>query len=108
MRHALLLPLLLLAACSQSPPEAAATNPEPAPATAPEPAPASSGCDAAGAQSFIGQAATDEVVAEIIKATGSSTSRTLAPGSMATMDFNEERVNVHTDDANVITQVICG
>lgn len=107
MRHALLLPLLLLAACSPSPPDTAATT-EPAPATTPEPAPAPGVCEAAAAQSFIGQVATDEVVAEIIQVTGSSSSRTLAPGSMATMDFNEERVNVHVDDANVITQVVCG
>lgn len=109
MRHALLiLPLLLLAACSPKPPDAAATNPEPAPALTPDPAPATGKCDGAAGQSFIGQVATDDVVAQIRAATGSTSSRVLAPDTMATMDFLEERVNVHVDASNVITQVACG
>lgn len=112
MRPILVLPLLfIVAACSPAPKEQTAATSEPAPAAEAAPAqtaPATGLCDAGPAQSFIGQLATDEVVAEIVKVTGSSSSRTLAPGSMATMDFNEERVNVHTDAGNVITQVACG
>ncbi|GEM_PF-3109871 len=62
-----------------------------------EPAPA---CDFA---MWVGQPVNEETV----KATGRPY-RILPPGSMATMDYSAERINVHTDDAGVVTEVTCG
>lgn len=66
------------------------------------------GCDAEAAQSFIGQVATDDVVAEAQAAAGAELVRKLGPGQMATMDFRAERLNVMVDDGNIIVSASCG
>lgn len=100
--------ILSLAACAANTP--AATEPaasEPTPAEA-APPPAAMRCDAAKAQWAVGQAASPDVVDKVVKDSGSSTSRVLTPGQPMTMDYREDRVNIHVDGKNVITEVKCG
>lgn len=95
--------ILSLTACAANTP----TTSEPMPAESTPPA-ASSKCDASKTQWAVGQAASQDVVDKIVKDSGSSTSRVLKPGQPMTMDYREDRVNIHTDDKNVVTEVKCG
>ncbi|MGV3731185.1 MAG: I78 family peptidase inhibitor [Sphingopyxis sp.] len=65
-------------------------------------------CNADAAQSYIGQTATSDVGAAILKATGARTLRWGPPRSAMTMDYRQDRVNIMYDDASKITQVTCG
>ena len=89
------------AACAANPP----TTPEPTPEPAP---PMAAACDASKVQSAVGQIASQDVVDKVVQDSGSSTSRVLKPGQPMTMDYREDRVNIHVDDKNTITEVKCG
>lgn len=65
-------------------------------------------CNADAAQSYVGQTATSDVGAAILKATGARTLRWGPPRSAMTMDYRPDRVNIMYDDASKITQVTCG
>lgn len=65
-------------------------------------------CDAAPAQSLIGQAASAELGADAIKRTGARTLRWIQPGTMVTMDFRPDRLNINLDEKNVVTRLTCG
>lgn len=65
-------------------------------------------CDAVGAQSFVGQRASADVGAAILKGSGARTLRWGPPRSAWTMDYRQDRVNVRYDDAMMIEAVTCG
>ncbi|HUP67810.1 MAG TPA: I78 family peptidase inhibitor [Sphingomicrobium sp.] len=65
-------------------------------------------CDAAGADRFVGQPATSETGAQIMRATNSAVLRWAPPGMMMTMEFSASRVTVRTGPDNRITAVNCG
>lgn len=65
-------------------------------------------CNAAAAQSLIGQTATQPVGAEAVRVTGARTLRWIRPGDAVTMDFRTDRLNLHIDAQNRITRVDCG
>ena len=65
-------------------------------------------CDAAGTQSYVGQRASAEVGAAILKGSGARTLRWGPPRSAWTMDYREDRVNVRYDDAMMIEAITCG
>ncbi|MBL9069653.1 MAG: hypothetical protein JNM03_06620 [Sphingopyxis sp.] len=88
---------LPLAAC-------AATSGDAEPAPAPVPAT----CSADAGASFVGQTATPELGAAILKATGARTLRWGPPRSAMTMDYRQDRVNVMYDDAYKIERITCG
>ncbi|WP_422059214.1 I78 family peptidase inhibitor [Sphingopyxis sp.] len=90
--------VLPLAACASSEAPAETTPPPPAEMT----------CSADPAQSFVGQTATPDVGAAVVKATGARTLRWGPPRSAMTMDYRQDRVNVLYDDAYKITQISCG
>lgn len=90
--------VLPLAACTQEKPPVESTPPPPAEMT----------CSAAAASSFVGQTASADVGAAIVKATGARTLRWGPPRSAMTMDYRQDRVNILYDDAYKITQVTCG
>lgn len=90
--------VLPLAACAASEAPAESTPPPPAEMT----------CKAEGGASFVGQTATPDLGAAILKATGARTLRWGPPRSAMTMDYRVDRVNVMYDDAYKITQVTCG
>lgn len=69
--------------------------------------PAAGLCNAQAAQSLVGKPRlTDEAAMQL---TGAKTVRQIAPGSMVTQDFREDRVTVETDPASgLVTRATCG
>ena len=65
-------------------------------------------CNAAGAQSHIGKAASQETGAAILKDSAARSLRWGPPRSAWTMDYREDRVNVRYDDAMKIIEITCG
>ena len=65
-------------------------------------------CNAAGTDQFIGQPATSESGAAIMRATHSATLRWAPPGMMMTMEFSPSRVTVRTGPDGKITAINCG
>lgn len=90
MRTTLLLPLALLTACETVPVAGIGR------------------CDATRVQNFVGALATADVGAILLKRSGARTLRWLAPGSMATMDYRQDRLNLRVDARNFVTGVDCG
>lgn len=90
--------ILPLAACSGGESPVESTPPPPAETT----------CAADAAASYVGQTATADIGAAILKATGARTLRWGPPRSAMTMDYRQDRVNIMYDDAYKITQVTCG
>jgi hypothetical protein len=90
--------ILPLSACAASGATAESSPPPPAEMT----------CKADAAQTFVGQRASADTGAAILKATGARTLRWGPPRSAMTMDYRFDRVNVMYDDASTITQVTCG
>jgi len=65
-------------------------------------------CNAAGTDSFLGQAGTSESGAAIKRATHAAVLRWAPPGYMLTMDFRADRVTVKLDEHYKITGINCG
>ena len=65
-------------------------------------------CNADGLQALVGQQATETVTAQATADSGATSVRVLGPNDAATMDFREDRLNIHTDDAGVIERIGCG
>jgi len=86
-------------ACTPMPPNAKPSKPFP---------PQVMRCQADPGQQYIGQVASDEVVAQARAATGANSVRVLKPGMAATMDFRDDRLNLNLDDHGVIVSVNCG
>ena len=70
--------------------------------------PARGPCTADGGKQFVGQAATGETGAAIMKATNSRILRWAPPGAMLTMDFSPDRVTVRLGPDQTITEINCG
>lgn len=92
MRNApsFLLPLALLSACETIPTAGKGT------------------CDATRVQSFVGALGTSDLGQAILKRSRARTVRWLAPGTAATMDYRQDRLNVRVDARNFVTGVDCG
>ena len=95
LRPLFLLPALLaLAACASQPAADAV---------------ASGGtCNADPAQSHVGKPATDANVEAAFMASGAKTMRSIKPGQAVTMDYREDRVNIHQDASGNIERISCG
>jgi hypothetical protein len=95
------MPVLLAAssACTPMPPKAKATTPYP---------PRLAQCQADPAQRFVGQSASEDVVEQAKTAAGANSVRVLKPGDAATMDFRDDRLNLHLDDNGAIARATCG
>lgn len=65
-------------------------------------------CDATNVQRFVGALGTKDVSRMLLKRSGAKTLRWLAPGTAATMDFRQDRLNVRVDGRNFITGLDCG
>jgi len=65
-------------------------------------------CRNDGLDSFVGQKASAEVGAALLKASGAKTLRWGGPGMAMTMDFRADRLTVSYDAAMVITSARCG
>lgn len=90
------LSLLVFASCS--------TTAQPVPPSSPDGAL----CTADQLIRFKGQPATAELGAEIQRASGARIFRWLPKGTVITMEYNADRVNVVLDEANRVESARCG
>lgn len=65
-------------------------------------------CDAAKAQSHLGQSATQAVGTAILRDSGARSLRWGPPNGAWTMDYREDRVNVRYDAQMTIIEITCG
>ena len=65
-------------------------------------------CNGEGLGRFVGQPATQELGAEMLRASGSRILRWVGPGMMVTMDFSPERLTVWLTAANRVERANCG
>jgi len=65
-------------------------------------------CETDGTAQFIGKPGTSEMGAEVMRASHAAVLRWAPPNVMLTMDYREDRVTVHLDRANKITEIRCG
>lgn len=98
MRTAALMICTLLAACSAT----GGQGPAMTPVTAEGP------CRNDGLDRFIGRAASADLGAQLLEASGARTLRWGAPGMAMTMDFRADRLTVSYDEKMVITSARCG
>ncbi|TPG21850.1 peptidase inhibitor I78 [Sphingomonas koreensis] len=89
-----LLPLALLGACAA--------------AQTPVVGGAAQSCKADGLDDLVGKAATAELGAAALDRSGAKSLRWIQPGTMVTMDFRRDRLNLHLDAGNVVTRINCG
>ena len=98
MRAALVLLLPVTLACTAVPAEDGA-DPEPPPGGR---------CDASGLGNLIGREASEALGAEALRRSRSRLLRWIRPGDIVTMDYNEQRLNIHLDDRNRAVRFACG
>lgn len=80
-----------------------------APADDSEPLPLPEGsCDASEVQAMIGERATSELGAELLRRTGAEILRWVPPRTAVTMDYRPDRLTVSYDDEYVIERISCG
>lgn len=65
-------------------------------------------CNAQAAQSFVGKSNTASTLEAARKRSGSYMARVLREGQPATMEYNQERLNLIVNDAGQITAARCG
>ena len=65
-------------------------------------------CQASGSEYFIGQAASSDIGAAILRETHAAVLRWAPPGVMLTMDYREDRVTVRLGPDRKITALNCG
>lgn len=65
-------------------------------------------CDSSGAQYAVGKPFTDALAAELKNKVGAKSLRVIPPGTMVTMDYRSDRLNISYDEAKAITKVDCG
>ncbi|MGZ8284732.1 MAG: I78 family peptidase inhibitor [Allosphingosinicella sp.] len=65
-------------------------------------------CDAGEARKLIGRTRSAKVGAEALRLSGATALRWIAPGTMVTMDYREDRVNLRVDPAGKVVKVDCG
>jgi hypothetical protein len=65
-------------------------------------------CDASKAQRLVGKTRSKKLGTDALRLSGARTLRWIKPGTMVTMDFREDRLNLHLDARGRVTKVICG
>jgi len=90
------LALLPLAACQIA--QSDATAPGQIPGT----------CNGATLEQYVGQAASTELGAKMLQASGAKVIRWVPKGGMVTMDFRADRLTVALDEANRVEKANCG
>ena len=92
--------LMALSACSTSGSDKVADATPPPPSMEPN-------CGAEKFSAYIGQPASDEVIAAITKSRGDKPMRVIKPGMAVTMDYMPERLNVQVGEDGKITGFNC-
>ena len=98
------LAVMLLAGCSSAPNEPAA----PKPPTVDQTAPTSQTCDASAVQYAIGAPFDEANLATLEEQSGARQVRVLRPGTAATMDYRDDRLNIHLESNDMIESLRCG
>ena len=65
-------------------------------------------CDASRVQNLVGRQATTELGTEARDRSGASRIRWIRPGDVVTMDYREDRLNIHLDAQGRIARIVCG
>ncbi|HEU4960054.1 MAG TPA: I78 family peptidase inhibitor [Sphingomonas sp.] len=65
-------------------------------------------CKADGLSDLVGRPATADLGAAALKRSGARTLRWIQPGMAVTMDYRQDRLDVHLDARNVVTKLSCG
>ncbi|PTQ10165.1 hypothetical protein CLG96_13660 [Sphingomonas oleivorans] len=104
MRRIILFAPALLAACASAGPRDP-LPPAPVPAPAPPPAAA---CDATKAQAYVGKPANVPFIEMARIAAGAKTVRQIRPGTVVTMEYRADRLNVEIDKRDRIKAIRCG
>ncbi|WP_404375764.1 I78 family peptidase inhibitor [Vreelandella aquamarina] len=94
----------LLAGCSSAPDSTAA----PKPPTVDQTTPVSQACDANAVQYAIGAPFDEADVATLEEQSGARQVRVLRPGTAATMDYRDDRLNIHLESNGMIEALRCG
>ncbi|WP_114951158.1 I78 family peptidase inhibitor [Sphingosinicella terrae] len=90
--------LTMTMACTTVPAEGEAT-----------PAPGGGGtCQADQLGDLVGRAPTSELGAEAMRRSGARALRWIRPGDAVTMDFREDRLNIHLDAEHKVERLACG
>lgn len=97
MRFAAMAIIAITAACAQVPPAGAET-----------PVKGEGVCDASKARKLIGRTPTRAVRSEALRLTGARTLRRVPKDGVITMDYREDRLNLHLDAAGRIERINCG
>ena len=94
--------LLMLAGCAPvTPPAEGNQNPQEQPGEA-------GSCDAAKAQSFVGEPENAAIAERARKESGARTVRWLRPGQIVTMEYRDDRLNLELDSQGKIIAIRCG
>lgn len=72
------------------------------------PKPGSGKCNAEPVQWAVGQDGNQANMGRVWRESGAGLIRPIGPNQAVTMDYRQDRVNVHLDKDNKITQVTCG
>ena len=65
-------------------------------------------CDAAPAQKLVGKARSAAVGDEARRLSGAAALRWIPEGTMVTMEYREDRLNIHLNAQNRIARINCG
>ena len=73
-----------------------------------KPADQNQGCTSSAVEHLHGKVATPELLEQARQQAGATTARVLTPGSVVTLEYNGQRLNLNVDDQRMITRVSCG
>jgi hypothetical protein len=65
-------------------------------------------CNADKAESAVGKKVSAALVEDYRKQSGSKTARALRPNDVMTLEYNPQRLNLRTDDKDMVISVNCG
>jgi hypothetical protein len=65
-------------------------------------------CDASTLGHLVGRDATQALGAEALRRSGARALRWIRPGDAVTMDYREDRLNIHLDGRNRVERFACG
>ena len=65
-------------------------------------------CDASTLGNLVGRDATQALGAEALRRSGARVLRWIRPGDVVTMDYSEQRLNIHLDARGRVDRFACG